>query len=85
MGAPVLFVHMNHGSLRMCMKYHQIDKVIIKNKYPLSKIDDLFDQLQGQATFLRFIWDRGISNLELEVRIYQKWHFVLDMVTMISL
>ncbi|KAH0729809.1 hypothetical protein KY289_000997 [Solanum tuberosum] len=50
-GAPVLFVRKKDGSLRMCIDYHQLNKVIVKNKYPLSRIDDLFDQLQGASYF----------------------------------
>ncbi|XP_070003695.1 uncharacterized protein [Nicotiana sylvestris] len=46
-GAPVLFVKKKDGSLRMCVDYRQLNKVTIKNKDPLPRIDDLFDQLQG--------------------------------------
>ncbi|KAH0716653.1 hypothetical protein KY290_012914 [Solanum tuberosum] len=48
-GAPVLFVKKNDGSLRMCIDCRQLNKVTIKNKYPLPRIDDLFDQLQGAS------------------------------------
>ena len=50
-GAPVLFVRKKDGSLRMCIDYRQLNKVTIKNKYPLPRIDDLFDQLQGAKCF----------------------------------
>lgn len=50
-GAPVLFVRKKDGLLRMCIDYRQLNKVIIKNKYPLPRIDDLFDQLQGARCF----------------------------------
>ncbi|XP_060172736.1 uncharacterized protein LOC132603619 [Lycium barbarum] len=50
-GAPVLFVRKKDGSLRMCIDYRQLNKVTIKNKYPLPRIDDLFDQLQGARYF----------------------------------
>ncbi|XP_070002585.1 uncharacterized protein [Nicotiana sylvestris] len=50
-GAPVLFVRKKDGSLRMCIDYRQLNKVTIKNKYPLPRIDDLFDQLQGARCF----------------------------------
>ena len=50
-GAPVLFVKKKDGSLRMCIDYRQLNKVTIKNKYPLPRIDDLFDLLQGACTF----------------------------------
>ena len=44
-GSQVLFVKKKYGSLRMCMDYQQLNKVTIKNKYPLPWIDDMFDQL----------------------------------------
>ena len=50
-GAPVLFVNKKDGSLRMCMDYHQLNKVTIKNKYPLPRIKNLFDQIQGISYF----------------------------------
>jgi len=43
LGAPVLYVRKKDGSLRMCINYRQLNKVMIKNKYPLPRIDDLFD------------------------------------------
>jgi hypothetical protein len=46
-GAPVLFVKKKDGSMRLCIDYRELNRVIIKNKYPLPHIDDLFDQLQG--------------------------------------
>ena len=48
-GSPVLFVKKKDGSLRMCIDYPQLNKVITHNKYPLPRIDDLFDQLQGES------------------------------------
>ena len=50
-GAPVLFVKKKDGTLRLCIDYRQLNKVTIKNKYPLPRIDDLFDQLQGAQCF----------------------------------
>jgi hypothetical protein len=46
-GAPVLFVKKKDGSLRLCVDYHGLNKLTIKNKYPLPRIDDLFDHLHG--------------------------------------
>ena len=46
-GAPVLFVKKNDGTLRLCIDYRELNKLTVKNKYPLLRIDDLFDQLQG--------------------------------------
>ncbi|KAL5822824.1 hypothetical protein ACOSQ4_020724 [Xanthoceras sorbifolium] len=45
-GAPVLFVKKKDGSLRLCIDYRQLNKLTVKNKYPLPRIDDLFDQLR---------------------------------------
>ena len=42
-GAPVLFVKKKDGTLRMCIDYRQINKVAVKNKYPLTRIEDIFD------------------------------------------
>nr|GEZ83428.1 reverse transcriptase domain-containing protein [Tanacetum cinerariifolium] len=46
-GAPVLFVKKKDGSFHMCIDYRELNKFTIKNRYPLPRIDDLFDQLQG--------------------------------------
>ena len=46
-GAPVLFVKKKDKTLRLCIDYRQLNRVTIKNRYPLSRIDDLFDQLRG--------------------------------------
>jgi hypothetical protein len=50
-GAPILFVHKKGGGLRMCVDYRALNKQTIKNKYPLPRIDDLFDCLQGAQIF----------------------------------
>ena len=50
-GAPVLFVKKKDGSLRLCIDYRELNQVTVKNKYPLPRIDDLFDQLSGAVIF----------------------------------
>ena len=50
-GAPVLFVKKNDGTMRLCIDYRELNKITIKNNYPLPWIDDLFDQLNGATVF----------------------------------
>jgi hypothetical protein len=50
-GSPTLFVKNKYGTLIMCIGYRQLNKMTIKNKYPLPRIDDLFDQLRGATRF----------------------------------
>ena len=50
-GAPVLFVKKNDGSMRLYIDYRELNKVTVRNKYPLPWIDDLFDQFQGACVF----------------------------------
>jgi hypothetical protein len=52
-GAPVFFVHKKDGTLRMCVDYRTLNKVTMKNRYPLPWIDDLFDRLSGAKMFSR--------------------------------
>nr|KAJ0207233.1 hypothetical protein LSAT_V11C500291490 [Lactuca sativa] len=64
-GAPVLFVKKKDGSMRMCIDYRELNKVTIKNKYPLPHIDDLFDQLQGVSYFLKTDLRSGYHQLKV--------------------
>ena len=50
-GAPLLFVKKKDGTLRLCVDYRQLNKMTVKKKYPLPRIDDLFDQLKGASVF----------------------------------
>ncbi|GJW64364.1 putative reverse transcriptase domain-containing protein [Tanacetum coccineum] len=65
-GAPVLFVKKKDGSFRMCINYRELNKLIIKNRYPLPRIDDLFDQLQGSSTYSKI--DLRLGYHQLRVR-----------------
>nr|GFA94587.1 putative reverse transcriptase domain-containing protein [Tanacetum cinerariifolium] len=56
-GAPMLFVKKRGGSFRMCIDYKELNKITIKKRYPLPRIDDLFDQLQGACYFSKIdLW-----------------------------
>ena len=56
-GAPVIFVKKKDGTLRLCIDYRQLNKMTIKNTYPLPCIDNLFDQLRGATVFSKIdLW-----------------------------
>ena len=63
--APVLFVKKKDGSLRMCIDYRELNKVTIKNKYPLPHIDELFDHLQGSAVYSKLDLRQGYYQLKI--------------------
>ena len=65
-GAPVLFVKKKDGTLRLCVDYRQLNKMTVKNKYPLPKIYDLFDQLKGESVFLKIDLRFGYHQLRIK-------------------
>ena len=65
-GAPVLFVRKKDETLRLCIDYRQLNRVTIKNRYPLPRIDDLFDQLKGACVFSKI--DLRLGYYQLKIR-----------------
>nr|GEV50635.1 putative reverse transcriptase domain-containing protein [Tanacetum cinerariifolium] len=61
-GAPILFVKKKNGSFQMCIDYQELNKLTVNNRYPLPRIDDLFDQLQGSSVY---------SKIDLRSRYHQ--------------
>ena len=65
-GAPVLFIQKKDGTLRMCIDYQKINKVTVKNKYLLPRIEDLFDQLRGASVFSKIDLQSGYYQLRVK-------------------
>nr|GFC11571.1 putative reverse transcriptase domain-containing protein [Tanacetum cinerariifolium] len=64
-GAPVLFVKKKDGSFWMCIDYQDLNKLTVKNHYPLPRIDDLFDQLQGSSVYFKIDLRSGYHQLRV--------------------
>ena len=75
-GAPVLFVKKKDGTMRMCVDYRALNDVTIKNKYPLPRIEDLFDQLKGAAIFSKIDLRSGYHQLKIKPSDVPKTTFV---------
>ncbi|GKF03763.1 putative reverse transcriptase domain-containing protein [Tanacetum coccineum] len=64
-GAPVLFVKKKYRSFQMCIDYQELNKLKVKNRYPLPRIDDLFDQLQGSSVYSKIDLRSGYHQLRV--------------------
>nr|GFA54403.1 putative reverse transcriptase domain-containing protein [Tanacetum cinerariifolium] len=64
-GAPVLLVKKKDGLFRMCIDYRELNKLTVKNFYPLPRIDDFFDQLQGSSVYLKIELRSGYHHLRV--------------------
>ncbi|KAK8586309.1 hypothetical protein V6N13_082120 [Hibiscus sabdariffa] len=65
-GAPVLFVKKKDGSMKLCIDYRQLKRVMIKNKYPLPRIEDLFDQLKDASVFSKIDLRSGYYQMRVK-------------------
>ena len=65
-GAPFLFVKKKDGSVRLCIDYRQLNRVTIRNQYPLPRIDELFDQLQGSRVYSKIDLRSGYHQLRVQ-------------------
>ncbi|GKE54750.1 putative reverse transcriptase domain-containing protein [Tanacetum coccineum] len=64
-GAPVLFFKKKDGSFQMCIDYRELNKLTVKNRYPLRRIDDLFDQLQGLRVYSKIDLRSGYHQIRV--------------------
>nr|GEV83474.1 transposon Ty3-G Gag-Pol polyprotein [Tanacetum cinerariifolium] len=72
-GALVLFVKKKNGPFRMCIDYQELNKLTVKNRYPLPRIDDLFDQLQGSSVYSKIDLRSGSVLLDLMNRMFKPY------------
>ncbi|GKC40595.1 putative reverse transcriptase domain-containing protein [Tanacetum coccineum] len=79
-GAPVLFVKKKSGTFRMCINYHELNKLTVKNRYPLPRIDDLFDQLPVSRVYSKIDLRSGYHKLRVREEDVPKKAFRLAMV-----
>jgi hypothetical protein len=78
-GALVLFVNKKDGSRRMCIDYRSLNEVTIKNKYPLPRIEDLFDQMRGATIFSKIDLRLGYHQLKIRTEDIPKTYSPQDM------
>jgi hypothetical protein len=75
-GAPIIYEPKKDGTQRMCVDYYSLNKVTIKNKYPLPRIDDLIDQLKGACVFSKIDLQSGYHQLKIRASDISKRAFI---------
>nr|GEY76376.1 hypothetical protein [Tanacetum cinerariifolium] len=75
MGAPDLFVKKKDGSMRLCIDYRELNRITVRNRYPLPRINDLFDQLQGAKFFSKIDLRSGYHQLRVKEQDVSKTAF----------
>ena len=81
-GAPVLFVKNKYEALRLCIDYKQLNKVTMKNKYPLPRIDDLFYQMRGAKVFSKIDFRSSYHQVRIKGKIFLRQPLEQGMGTM---
>jgi hypothetical protein len=76
-GAPIIFVPKKDGTQRICVDYHSLNEVTIKNMYPLPRIDDLFDQLKGAYVFSKIDLRSRYHQLKIRATDIPKTTFII--------
>jgi hypothetical protein len=74
-GAPVFFVKNKDKTLRLCIDYRKLNKMIVKNKYPLPRINDLFDQVGGENIFSKLDLRSGYHQVRIKYEDISKTTF----------
>jgi hypothetical protein len=74
-GDPFLFVKNKDGTLQLCIDYRELNKVIVKNKYPIPRIDDFFNQLGGASIFSKIELRYGYHQVQIKHEDIQKIAF----------
>jgi len=75
----VLFVKKKDGTLGLCIEYRELNKITVKNRYPLPRIDDLFCQLRGTGTVSKIDIPSGVTNFESRMKMHLRLPFVPGM------
>ena len=74
-GSPILFVKNKYGTLQLWLDYRKLNRTTIKNKYPLTRIDDLFDQLRGASIFSKIDLRSGYHQVRIKDEDIHKTNF----------
>jgi hypothetical protein len=77
LGHSVMFVEKKVGTKRMCVDYRALNEVTIKNKYPLPRIEDMFDQLRGARVFSKIYLRSGYHQLRIQPSDIPKMAFII--------